>query len=494
MLTPNDVERGLEALPDTLKGAYDEIYKRILDQNGSAPRLAVGAFRWMQCSYEPLCSGTLLDAIRSEIGDQGEFSPSRKDAITVNNLLKACQNLLIFDKQLNVFRFAHLSVDEYLETRLRKVDSHGEIAKVCLSLLCTSSSWDTYDKTLQTSEGRHFDRHLLLYSAVFWPWHFSLCRDTDGYQMLTYLCNKLMSEANHQRWFNYHRSTVEAHGTEDSFWRRVSALQQGANDPLSSVCVFGLSHMYTTIFKSKPRVEDIDQLLLLASQFGDLEIARLLIDSGADTSVTDESGWAPLHVAAWRGHETVARLLIDRGTDASVSNIHGSTPLHFAARNGNEAVARVLVGSGADVLAANTHGATPLHLAARNENEPVARLLTDWAADVSATDEDGSTPLHIAVWNGHEAVARLLMDRGADVSATNKHKMTPLHFAARNGHEAVARLLVDGGADVSAVDKHGSTPLHAALRNRHEVVARLLRNRGSTGAPLTAIRAPTTSA
>ena len=113
MLTRHDVERGLEEIPDTLKDAYDEIYNRILAQNGSAPRLALRAFRWIQCSYEPLCTETLLDAIRVEIGDQGEFSPNHKDAITTNGLLKACQNLLIFDKQLNVFRFAHLSVDEY---------------------------------------------------------------------------------------------------------------------------------------------------------------------------------------------------------------------------------------------------------------------------------------------------------------------------------------------------------------------------------------------
>ena len=157
----------MEVLPDTLKDAYGEIYKRILDQSGSAPRLALAAFRWIQCSNEPLCSETLLDAVAVEVGDQGEFS--RKDTITVNGLLKVCQNLLLFDKQLNVFRFAHLSVDEYLETKLPKVDSHGEITKACLSLLCAPGSWDSYDQTLQTGIGLHEHRHLLLYSALFWP-------------------------------------------------------------------------------------------------------------------------------------------------------------------------------------------------------------------------------------------------------------------------------------------------------------------------------------
>ena len=50
----------------------------------------------------------------------------------MNDLLRACQNLIIFGEGLNVFHFAHLSVDEYLETQLPVVDSHDTIAKVCL--------------------------------------------------------------------------------------------------------------------------------------------------------------------------------------------------------------------------------------------------------------------------------------------------------------------------------------------------------------------------
>jgi len=132
MATRNDVRSSLKTLPDTLTDAYDEIYQRIFSQKGSAPRLALNAFRWIQSSYEPLCAETLLDAITAEVARSGEFS---HDPVQANDLLKACQNLIIFDKRLNVFRFAHLSVDEYVRTRLHEVDSHAEIAKVCLSLL-----------------------------------------------------------------------------------------------------------------------------------------------------------------------------------------------------------------------------------------------------------------------------------------------------------------------------------------------------------------------
>ena len=43
MCTQNDVRRNLKVLPETLTDAYDEIYKRILAQKGSAPQLALNA-------------------------------------------------------------------------------------------------------------------------------------------------------------------------------------------------------------------------------------------------------------------------------------------------------------------------------------------------------------------------------------------------------------------------------------------------------------------
>jgi len=170
MVTPHEVRDSLKALPGTLAAAYGEIYIRIRKQSHLVFQLALNAFRWVQCSYEPLRSETLLDAITVEVDGLGKFSRNGT-GVRVPDLLKACQNLLILDERLNVFRFAHLSVEEYLETQQLRVDSHTEIAKICLSLVCSSRSWRDYDISLATEEGRYHDRHLLLYSAVFWPLH-----------------------------------------------------------------------------------------------------------------------------------------------------------------------------------------------------------------------------------------------------------------------------------------------------------------------------------
>jgi serine/threonine-protein phosphatase 6 regulatory ankyrin repeat subunit B len=46
-----------------------------------------------------------------------------------------------------------------------------------------------------------------------------------------------------------------------------------------------------------------------------LDVARLLIDSGAEVDATDENGWTPLHWAALNKSLDMARLLIDRGAN-----------------------------------------------------------------------------------------------------------------------------------------------------------------------------------
>ena len=492
MVHPDDVRDSLKVLPETLIDAYGEIYNRIRKQGRRGSQLALNAFRWVQCSYEPLRSETLLDAVAAEVDSSGEFS-RKCTSIRSTDLLKACQNLLILDERLNVFRFAHLSVEEYLETELLKVDSHTEIAKICLSLVCSLRSWTDYDISLETEEGRYHDRHLLQYSAVFWPLHLSRCEDSC--QILDVLWETFQSEATFQRWIDYHHQRVRTRYPRDTFWHRSEALQGEKRNCVSTVCVFGLGRKLVSISKSQygwtaniklkfpttfisetVQRDRVNRLLLCASKFGDLEIARQLLDAGADVSTADNKGRTPLRAAVENGHETLARLLLDRGADVSTAD-DGWTPLHAAAMSGHEALAGLLLDRGADASTDGHHGCTPLNAAAASGHEAVVRLILDRGFDVSVADDDGRTPLHSAAAIGHEALARLLLDRGADFSTADKNGRTPLRVAAASGHEELAWLLLDRGADVSTADLNRRTPLHAAATKGHEALARLLLDR-----------------
>ena len=196
-------------------------------------------------------------------------------------------------------------------------------------------------------------------------------------------------------------------------------------------------------------------------------------------NATGNNGGTPLHLAAQEGHVDLARMLLDKGAEVDARDAKGETPLHRATEKGHTDVAGLLLARGADVNATSKNGATALHWAASEGHRDVAQLLLDAGADVRAGSEDGWTPLNAAAWNGHHDVARSLLDAGADVRAGDEDDSTPLHSAARRGHQDVAQLLLDAGADLRAEDKGGWTPLHEAAHQSHKDVVALLLDRGA---------------
>jgi len=92
----------------------------------------------------------------------------------------------------------------------------------------------------------------------------------------------------------------------------------------------------------------------LASQFGQVEIVRLLLDAREDINrynpVGCHSHSTPLHQAAWAGHMEVVRLLVERGARVDMNDIlwHG-TAADWARRAGEaeiEAFLRAKEGDG----------------------------------------------------------------------------------------------------------------------------------------------------
>ena len=99
---------------------------------------------------------------------------------------------------------------------------------------------------------------------------------------------------------------------------------------------------------------DLDNLyhnrtpLLLASQNGHAEVARLLIEHNADMEAQDDNRFTSLLLASGGGHVEVARALLDRGADMEAQNDDKRTPLLLALEGGHLEVARALINRGAD--------------------------------------------------------------------------------------------------------------------------------------------------
>ncbi len=157
----------------------------------------------------------------------------------------------------------------------------------------------------------------------------------------------------------------------------------------------------------------------VAASLGQLEFLKQRHSKAKPAPAHRDGARTPLHYAATNGQLEVARWLIEQGADVNAEegryeNGHGSTPLHAAVRQGHFSVVRLLLDKGADVNAPG-YGFSPLHDA---DTVEMARLLLSDGADVNGKAwHDGSTPVHYAAAHGKLELVNLLIESGADVNA-----------------------------------------------------------------------------
>jgi len=67
--------------------------------------------------------------------------------------------------------------------------------------------------------------------------------------------------------------------------------------------------------------------LISAAVFGKTDVARALIESGADVSIQNQEGSTALHSAAFLCRTEIVKLLLENGADKELKNVYGSTAL-----------------------------------------------------------------------------------------------------------------------------------------------------------------------
>lgn len=67
--------------------------------------------------------------------------------------------------------------------------------------------------------------------------------------------------------------------------------------------------------------------LISAAVFGKTDIARALIEAGADVNLQNNEGSTALHSAAFLGRLEIVEMLLENGADKELLNIYGSTAL-----------------------------------------------------------------------------------------------------------------------------------------------------------------------
>ena len=109
------------------------------------------------------------------------------------------------------------------------------------------------------------------------------------------------------------------------------------------------------------------------------------IDFGYDLNI-DDYGYTPLIYVSISNQIEIAKLLLNAGADVNIQNNTGSTALIYAAYNNNIEIIKLLLNSDADIDKQNSAGRTALMSAAYNNNREIIELLLDYYADEFTLD------------------------------------------------------------------------------------------------------------
>ncbi|XP_003458836.2 B-cell lymphoma 3 protein homolog [Oreochromis niloticus] len=154
-----------------------------------------------------------------------------------------------------------------------------------------------------------------------------------------------------------------------------------------------------------------------------LSVLLSMPSSATCLEIRNFEGFSPLHLAVLQGRKDLARMLLDAGADINAMDIKsGQSPLMHAVESNNADMVHFLIENRCDVNSQSYSGNTALHSACGRGQVETVRLLLKSGADSSLKNYHNDTPVMVAK---NKKIADVLRGRGSrQIRVQDQHCMS----------------------------------------------------------------------
>ncbi|MDE7299203.1 MAG: ankyrin repeat domain-containing protein, partial [Lachnospiraceae bacterium] len=228
-----------------------------------------------------------------------------------------------------------------------------------------------------------------------------------------------------------------------------------------------------------------------AAAGGNADALNIMLQKGVNAGLTQdapaEAGNTPLHLACIYGKTDIARALIEFGADDTARNTNGETPAHYIVMENQHRSElsteerKELLSILPDIGIARNDGKTPLMLLMTLEVPKVDKkellpVLFEKGARINRTDNEGNTALLLCVQTCRWSLELLkaLCKAGADLNAVDRDGNNVLYYVLKNGSEEAASYLLKKGADYNRINRDGVSPAQVAVEKGYDTLLSLM--------------------
>lgn len=203
--------------------------------------------------------------------------------------------------------------------------------------------------------------------------------------------------------------------------------------------------------------------LHLAAMIDSVEIAKYLIENGADINAVRFDGNTPLILAGTK----VTKLLIEKGADINYATPEGTTAIFSALKNMDRNVFECLLDAGAKLPSPGTYGADrAIESAMRMGSMKFLETYLQKGEGLDFENNARKTLLHFAVESESAEIVNKLIALGARLNKEDIYGWTPLHRASYIGNLRIVELLIQNGSDKNARTIDGKSPFNLAQEEK----------------------------